>query len=178
MGNPYGDLAERPIRISTCDHCEQQALWLMDTMLYPDAGIAPTPNADMPESVKSIYLEAAAISTKSPRGSAALLRLALQIFCKELGEKGKDINNDIAELVKKGLPLKIQQALDVVRVTGNNAVHPGKIDVDSPAVVANLFSLINVITEYMITMPNKIGGLYLSLPPGAHEQINKRDSEK
>lgn len=176
IGNPYGEMHERIIRVGTCDHCEEHTLWLMENMLYPDTGIAPTPNSDMPTSVKSVYLEAASIATKSPRGSAALLRLALQLLCKELGEKGKDINNDIAALVRKGLPTKIQQALDIVRVTGNNAVHPGKIDVDSPEVVANLFSLLNVITEYMITMPNKIGGIYSELPAGTHDQINDRDS--
>lgn len=178
IGNPYGDMESRVIRISKCDHCENYSLWFMETMLYPDTGVAPIPNSHMPEPVKLIYLEAAAIAAKSPRGAAALLRLALQTLCMELGEKGKNINEDISELVKKGLPERIQQALDIVRVTGNNAVHPGKIDVDSLDVAANLFSLINVIIEYMITMPSKIESLYSDLPTDAHKQIDKRDAER
>ena len=71
------------IKVAKCDHCQKCSLWLDDTMLYPDVGRAPQPNPDMPESVKSIYLEAASISTKSSRGASALLRLGLQILCKE-----------------------------------------------------------------------------------------------
>lgn len=82
---------------------------------------------------------------------------------------------DIAELVKKGLPDRVQQALDIVRVTGNNAVHPGQIDVDDAEVVANLFKLINVIAEYTISMPQRIGNLYSDLPETAINQIEKRD---
>jgi hypothetical protein len=145
-------------------------------MLYPDTGRAPQPNPDLPESVNKIYLEAAAISTKSPRGAAALLRLAIQDLCQELGEKGKNINSDIASLVKKGLPDRVQQALDIVRVTGNNAVHPGQIDVDDPNVAAHLFDLINVIAEYTISMPSRISELYSELPTSSLEQIEERDT--
>lgn len=175
--NNYTDHKNCPIRISRCDHCERYGLWLAEKMLYPDVGGAPQPNADLPESVKNIYLEAAAISTKSPRGAAALLRLAVQLLCKELGGKGEDVNSDIALLVKNGLPDRVQQALDIVRVTGNHAVHPGQIDVDDPEVVAQLFELINVIAEYTISMPSRISAKFSGLPASAQEQIKKRDGK-
>ncbi len=163
------------LRTAKCDHCNDHSIWLEDKMLYPNTGLAPQPNQDLPDSVKKIYLEAAAISTISPRGAAALLRLAVQILCKELGEEGKNINKDISELVKKGLPERVQQALDIVRVTGNDSVHPGQIDVDNPEVVGKLFGLINVIAEYTISMPKKISGIYEELPEGAVNAIKKRD---
>ena len=64
-------------------------------MYFPDCGNVPFPNAEMPKSVKEIYSEASSVYSKSPRGAAALLRLGIQILCKELGESGKNINNDI-----------------------------------------------------------------------------------
>jgi hypothetical protein len=177
LGSHIADKERNPIGVGTCDHCHEQTLWLNDTMLFPDTGKAPPPNPDLPASVRDVYLEAASISTKSPRGAAALLRLAIQHLCKELGENGENINNDIGELVKKGLPERVQQALDIVRVTGNNAVHPGQIDVDDPEVVQDLFSLLNVIAEYCISMPNQIGSLYSSLPQAALDQIQGRDKK-
>lgn len=132
----------------------------------------------MPDEVIALYREASEIITASPRGAAALLRLAVQVLCKELGEKGENINDDIRDLVKKGLPTIVQQSLDIVRVTGNNAVHPGQIDVDDSSVCGSLFNLLNVIVEYMIAMPKKVSGLYAGLPASALNQIDKRDAAK
>ena len=171
----YHGKENNPLRTAQCDHCEKFSIWLIGKMLYPNRGLAPQPNTDLPESVKEIYLEASSISTLSPRGASALLRLGIQILCKELGEEGKNINKDIAELVKKGLPPRVQQALDIVRVTGNNAVHPGQINVDSPEVVGQLFGLINIIAQYLITMPKEINNMYTELPEGAIQAIERRD---
>lgn len=160
---------------ATCQHCNATSIWIQDKMYYPDTGNSPFPNPEMPESVKNIYLEAASISNKSPRGAAALLRLSIQVLCKELGEDGKNINNDIGSLVKKGLPVIVQQSLDIVRLTGNEAVHPGQIDTDDYETVGQLFDLTNVIVEYMIALPKKVSGIYATLPSGKLDGINKRD---
>ena len=131
----------------------------------------------MSEDVQRYYCEAASIAQKSPRAAAGLLRLAIQLLCKELGGEGKNINEDIKLLVQKGLPSTVQQSLDIVRVTGNNAVHPGQIDTDDATMVGSLFSLLNVIVEYMVSLPNRVGTLYNALPKGALEQIQKRDGD-
>ncbi|WP_353049986.1 DUF4145 domain-containing protein [Bacillus sp. ISL-39] len=54
--------------------------------------------------------------------------MALQKLMVDLGQLGKDINNDIGNLVKNGLPVILQQTLDIVRFIGNVSVHPGKLD--------------------------------------------------
>jgi len=168
---------DNELRIGTCQNCANKTVWLKEKMMSPDTGSAPFPNSEMPESVKKLYLEAASIHTKSPRGAAALLRLAIQVLCKELGESGRNINKDIGNLVQKGLPAIVQQSLDIVRVTGNDAVHPGQIDTDNPETVSQLFSLINVIIEYMIELPKKINGIYSSLPSDKVAGIETRDSK-
>lgn len=145
-------------------------------MIYPDASIALPPNPDLPEDIKNDYEEARSILNRSPRGAAALLRLCIQKLCIHLGEKGKSLDPDIGNLVKRGLPEKIQMALDIIRVIGNNAVHPGQIDLKDDQDTANeLFKLVNIITDVMITQPKKIDELYASLPEGAREAIEKRD---
>ncbi|GAA5143608.1 hypothetical protein GCM10023213_31830 [Prosthecobacter algae] len=151
-------------------------MWLEEQMLYPSTGTAPTPNSEMPDNVLKLYHEAASIMTQSPRGAAALLRLSVQVLCVDLGEKGKNINDDIKSLVSKGLPEVVQQSLDIVRVTGNDAVHPGLIDTDNQQVVAQLFDLVNIIIEYMIALPKRVSGIYSSLAPSTHAAIAKRDA--
>ena len=63
----------------------------------------------MPDDVRADYDEANSIANASPRGAAALLRLAIQKLCKHLGKPGKIINDDIAALVTDGLPPKVSR---------------------------------------------------------------------
>ena len=96
-----------------------------------------------------------------------------------LKEPGKNINSDIAALVKKGLDPRVQQALDVVRVIGNNAVHPGQIELKDDRVTAEkLFGLVNLITEIMISQPKHVGAMFDSLPEAVREGIEKRDNKE
>jgi hypothetical protein len=105
------------------------------------------------------------------------LLLCIQKLCKHLGEQGENINKDIASLVAKGLSPKIQKSLDVVRVIGNEAVHPGSIDLnDQPDIAMKLFDLVNIIAETMISHPKMIDAIYEELPDQKLNQINKRDN--
>jgi hypothetical protein len=147
-------------------------------MIYPVVGAAPIPNPDLSEDVKRDYEEARSIASLSPRGAAALLRLAIQKVCMELGEKGEDLNNDIAGLVKKGLNPKIQKALDSVRVIGNEAVHPGQMDLrDDADAASKLFGLVNLIADAMISQPKQVDKIYEGLPESKREAIEKRDAK-
>jgi hypothetical protein len=162
-----------------CMHCLEFSIWFKGTMIYPDSSQAPMPNPDLPDEIKADYEEARSIINRSPRGAAALLRLSIQKLCAHLGEQGKNINDDIAALVKKGMNPRIQKSLDIVRVIGNEAVHPGTIDLsDSPDVAVHLCRLLNLIADAMLTQPKEIDALYDGLPVDKREQINKRDGKK
>ena len=92
-------------------------------------------------------------------------------------EIGKNINDDIGKLVAKGLKPEIQRALDIVRVVGNEAVHPGTIDLrDDRDSASKLFGLVNRIAYDMITHPKEIAALYSELPPEKILAIEKRDA--
>jgi hypothetical protein len=164
--------------LSRCFNCNDIAIWVQSALVHPVRGDAPLPNPDLPDDVRLDFDEAGRILRLSPRGAAALLRLAIQKLCAFLGEKGKHIDTDIASLVKKGLDPRIQQALDVVRVIGNNAVHPGQVDLrDDVGTAEKLFDLVNIIADAMISQPKRIAEMFDGLPQGAREAIAKRDGK-
>lgn len=161
-----------------CFHCNLLSIWFNKKMIYPLTGNAPLPNQDIPNEIKIDYEEARSIVNLSPRGAAALLRLAIQKLCKHLGEEGKNLNNDIGKLVEKGLPKRIQQALDIVRVTGNESVHPGELDIrDDPETAQTLFKLVNLIIDDRITQQREIQEIFDSLPESKKQAIQKRDGQ-
>jgi transcription elongation factor Elf1 len=168
------------LEVSHCGHCQQYSAWVNGIMVFPGQIDVESPNKDLSEEIKIDYLEAASILNQSPRGSSALLRLAIEKLVNELDAKGKDLNAKIGDLVSKGLSPKIQKALDVVRFIGNEAVHPGQIDLnDSPEIAQALFKLVNVIADEMITKPKDIDSLYDELVPETHKNgINKRDTQQ
>lgn len=185
-GGAFSDYSE-----AICYKCQKKSLWRKEMhadplvgvknggfMIYPDTGNAPFPVEDMPEDVKADYMEAASIFSKSHRGGAALLRLALQKLLKHLGKEGKNINDDIRELAGDGsLPAKVIQVADTLRITGNNAVHPGTMsDEDFDDVAEKMFDLINFIVRKAITEPKELDELYLKTPESARKSAESQDA--
>lgn len=169
----------REFTLSKCNSCSAPTIWLNGAMIFPLESTAERASTDLPDEIRYDFEEARAIANQSPRGAAALLRLCIQKLCRYLGESGQNINADIASLVAKGLPQKVQQALDSVRVIGNEAVHPGSIALkDDLDTVNRLFRLVNFIAQKMITEPREIDQLYTSLPADKLAGIAKRDSGK
>jgi hypothetical protein len=171
----YSSVRTSPISYCICDHCKKISYWYDNEMIIPSDLPIQLPHTDMPEEIMGEYNEARSIFNRSPRASAALLRLAVQKLLTVLGEKGDNINQDIRSLVAKGLPVQVQKTLSFCRVIGNNAVQPGEINRnDSPEIAQHLFKMINYIVEDRITRPKQIERLYRSLPEGAGEAIEKR----
>lgn len=156
----------RPITI-TKTHAKLEALvpLIEDALVSISRGDVPPPNPDLPDHITKDYEEAGTIVELSPRGAAALLRLCIQNLCIHLGEPGKNLDRDIGAMVAKGLDEGVQKALDTVRVLGNEAVHPGTLDLrDDRETVKKMFGLVNAIAEAMITIPKETDDLYNTLP--------------
>ena len=149
-----------------------------DELASISRGDVPPPNPDLPDHITTDYEEAGTILELSPRGAAALLRLCIQNLCKYLGKPGKNLNDDIGALVAKGLDGRVQQALDTVRVLGNEAIHPGTLDLkDDRQTVKKMFGLVNVIAETMITIPRERDDLFNTLPENKRKAIDNRDKK-
>lgn len=169
-----------PVVFAECQACKQESVFSRGLLVVPRTVSAPIATPDMPPEIVDDYNEAREIASDSPRGAAALLRLAIQKLCPILGSTKSDINASIGELVAAGkITPMIQQALDSVRVIGNEAVHPGTVDLnDSPEVARALFNLVNFIIEKAITEPKQIDALYQSLPANKLAGIVQRDAPK
>ncbi|MBS4068685.1 DUF4145 domain-containing protein [Sulfurimonas sp. RIFOXYB12_FULL_35_9] len=163
--------------ISQCHSCNNSSLWIDKNIVFPKTIPIEIVNEDLNDDIKDLYREASKIFMDSPKGATAILRLALQKLLIQIGKDGKNINNDIKELVSEGLSPKIQKALDLLRVIGNNAVHPGQIDLDDNRDAAlKLFKILNMIADDMITKPREMESLYDDIiPDDTKKYINQRD---
>ena len=173
--------------ISRCNHCEKGSLWhriqlhesVRGALLWPRSLPAPEPDEGMPDHVRELYQEAREVLASSPRAATALLRLTIEEICSALGHSGKKLNDAIGALVAEGLPAKVQEALDSVRVVGNSAIHPGQINLgDKDETALRLFDLVNVIVRTMITEPAEVNRIYLeAIPQSKRDAIDERDGE-
>ncbi len=144
-------------------------------VLYPANKIESiaTPHKAMPAEVANIFNEARAVFENSPRASAALLRLALQVLLKGLNLPGSSINDDIKILIQsKQLSNITIQALDSIRIMGNNAVHPGEIDLNEDSqTTIDLFYILNYIVAHREII-QRIGRTYKKTPENQRNKQN------
>lgn len=173
-----GGLARRDdeVMMCECSHCGKHSYWYEERMVVPDSTSVVRPHSDLPAECVVEYEEARGVFSRSPRAAAALLRLCIQKLMPHLGTSGQNINNDIRALVADGLPATVQKALDVCRVVGNHAVHPGEIDLnDTPEIAEQLFHMINFVVADRITRPREIEEIYGKLPESSRAAIAQRD---
>lgn len=173
------DVSDEKIFFSQCDACDKKMIWKDENAIWPRTSLAPEAHIDFPSNLLNDYEEARLIYNDSPRASAALLRLCLQKLCSGLGAPGKNINDDIQYLYDEfGLGRRVRNSMDILRVVGNNAVHPGEIDLqDNRDISLGLFRIINFIVDKAISEPAHIDSIYSQLPEGAREAIEKREAK-
>ena len=177
--DPLGDIClDDSFAVSRCYHCKKWVLWKDLKIIYPRSITVENPNPDMPEVAKGWYMESAQILQDSPRASAALLRLALQEIINKVvkgGEKN-DINENI-RILSKEVDEDTWKAMDLIRIIGNNAVHPGEIQVEEEN-TEYMYNLLNIIVQKTISNKKQIGDRFKRLPKSIKESINRRNNKK
>jgi hypothetical protein len=168
------------LRLSICEECEEATIWHIDKPLYPKELQGVSPHEDLPEDIIQDFNEARTILDLSPRGAAALARYCVEKLCTHLnGQKIGTLNTAIAKLVAEGLDERIQKKLDLVRITGNDLVHPGFLDDrDNRDMAAYLLQLINEIVEEAISRPKRLEETYNKIDPQKLHAIKSRDKNR
>ena len=169
------------IWICQCQHCKYISFWYRNMLIWPLASSVEMPIDEMPDDIKKLYEEARSIVQLSPKGACAILRLALQKMCNRLAnqDEKEKINKAIKKLVENGLPVTVQQAMDTIRIIGDEAVHPGEISIDDNIEIAYaMFRLMNIIVEKMIVEPQEINELFEMMPSEKKDGIKNRDNKE
>jgi hypothetical protein len=134
----------------------------------------PPPHPKLPKAAVHLYNEAREVAAASPRSAAALLRVALEALLQELHPSPKRLVERIDELHDLGLPTPQTQAMDVLRLIGNEAAHAGTIhDADKPETVRELFRYLNFLAESSETV-RRITTSYHALPEQKRADAERR----
>ena len=171
----------KKLYICKCENCGYLSFWYSGKLCWPLNTGVEAPLEEMPSDIKELYLEASSIIELSPKGACAILRLALQKLCNRLAnqDEKKKIDGAIKKLVENGLPQTLQKAMDTVRIVGDEAVHPGEINIDDNKDIAiAMFRLMNIIVEKVVVEPKEINELYQLMPEVKLKGIENRDKKE
>ncbi len=158
------------------DACGKYFIKLGDSYIYP-MFTGPEPHQDMTEDCKSTFEQARMIASISPKASAAMLRLCIDMLCDhvQVETKNKKLNEKIQKLLDNG-KINLSQAniLDAVRVIGNGALHPGLIDYSDQTSVNVLFLIINDLVDGLLGTVNRIETIKNMLSPEDRDKLDNR----
>ncbi len=153
-----------------CQHCDLPSIWRDQQMIFPLAKVGATPSPDMPVAARELYEEAAAVAVVSRRAGAALARAMVERLVKELDPDAParaTLEQRIAR-IRPGVTTSLAKMLDVVRVTGNQALHaqdqPGELvvlvldDAEGPQLVELLLETANDLVDELVTRPATVQG--------------------
>jgi hypothetical protein len=166
-----------------CQSCINWSIWLDGVMVYPHARRGPAPHADMPQAARVLYQEAAAVATASLRAGAAMARAVVERLVKEIDDEAParaNLETRIGRL-RPRVSTPLAQLLDVVRVTGNGALHSDDSDIvvfalddqEGPAVFALLLEAANGLVDELITKPRVVSEVWNKLPQAIRDKSQK-----
>jgi hypothetical protein len=144
------------LHVSRCYNCKGFTVWVRDRLVFPVRVEEAPPDIveldfeevanDVQGTVENVqerdehvqtnaedvesedFEEAAAILNKFPRGAAALTRICIQKMMPLVKGNAKNLDENFSSLVRKGLEVEIQQAMDVLQVVRKSPLQPSEVD--------------------------------------------------
>jgi hypothetical protein len=110
------------LHASNCHSCNGFALWVRGRLVFP-YDLERTPDL-----IEEDFEQAAAILNNSPREATALMRVCIQKLVPLLKQDGRSLNDYMSSLVRKGLEVEIQQAMEVLQVLRNEPGQPASLE--------------------------------------------------
>src|SRR6476646_9474232 len=154
------------LHASRCYNCKGFTVWVRDRLVFPSRGDEPPDVVEVDfeevaedvqetaedEEVSEDFEEAAAILNKFPRGAAALTRVCIQNMMPLLEENAENLDENVSSLVRKGLEVEIQQAMDVLKVVRKNPSQITEVDLKEENEAAKIFltSLTQILKRRML----------------------------
>lgn len=170
-------------RTAQCGACYNWSIWRNGMMVHPQPRLGRPAHDDMPEDVKELYEEASAVSRVSRRAGAAMARVVVERLIKQIDDEAPSNANLAARIsrLQGRVSTPLGQMLDVVRVSGNTAVHvddnPSEIavmvlnDTEGPELVALLLEVANDLVDELITRPRRSQDLHSRLPESVRARL-------
>lgn len=173
------------IESSICPSCKESNIFLIDgelktkevrhlttrfvenvkwrRLIYPLTEQASPLSPEVPSEYRSLYSEAVAVLPISPRASAALARMLLEMILVNQGApKSRDLFAQIEWCLNQGVPSYIGETLDDVRKVGKFAahfkqnLHNGEVlEVEPGEAEFVLANVVNLLDFYFV-MPAKV----------------------
>lgn len=168
-----------------CGSCHKWNVWHDQSMVYPPFQVGPPPHRDMPEGARELYEEASRVAHVSLRAGAAMARAAIERLIKDIDPDAParaKLDDRIVRL-RGQVSTSLGQLLDVVRVTGNSALHrddhPSEIvvlaldDKEGPATLGVLLQAANDMVDELITKPRTAESLWNMLPESVRRRTER-----
>ncbi len=120
----------------------------------------PTPaelHPAVPERVKAIYRDAAAVKQRSASSFAVQIRRAVEAICRDQGEVKGSLAERIKKLADAGkIPGALAEMTDFLRTLGNAAAHDDEADDIKPGYVEPIDEFFRAVIEYVYIAPFKV----------------------
>ncbi|MEV5495637.1 DUF4145 domain-containing protein [Nonomuraea fuscirosea] len=124
---------------------------IINAMRWPTATVIPAPPADVPAMVATPYIEAhASLSAGATTAAIVMARATIEAVAKDKGVASGKLVEMIKSLMDDGhVSQLIMEAADVVRLSGNLAVHEVLAETFTPEEAADVLDLVGKVLKHV-----------------------------